>query len=217
MKKGLVLAIVLTFALGALTLGVSWVVRGCASPVARPFLRALLGPAVAMLDMGTSAPETGKPSPGPHPHVGAVHVEAVGHWTPSETVTPADTLPVHIVINDTGDGPITGYVTIGADTVAVDSVLIRATVEPLDWRLFVEVTGPISADVGAGVAYEPIRLLGIQAGPALSFDVPDFSWLAVSGRISRRVYSTADVGASVGYRIGTDAGLFLSASAGFSF
>lgn len=163
-----------------------------------------------------------KPTGTVHPHVSHVAGHIEGHYTPSHTITPGDTLPVVVDI-DIRPGDTLATVSIGGDTVRVDSIRVRAQVTPLCWRVYAEaglVPGP-EADLAAGIAWEPIRPLGVQLGPCVSVDLPDGGWLAVGGRVSRRLHSTLDVGGSIGYRLGLrdgePSGLHVGVSCGFAF
>ena len=160
-----------------------------------------------------------KPPAREHPHVARIVGTIHGHYTPSTTITPRDTLPV-IVDLDIRPGDTLAVIRIGADTVIVDSIRIRARVSPLDWRLFCEAAMASEADISAGLAWEPVRVFGVQAGPFLSVDLPDAGWLAGGLRVSRRFHSTLDAGGEIGWRIGTGDtpdGLHIGVSAGFAF
>lgn len=160
-----------------------------------------------------------KPTGTVHPHVSHVAGHIEGHYTPSHTITPGDTLPVVVDI-DIRPGDTLATVSIGGDTVRVDSIRVRAQVSPLDWRLFCEAAMASEADISAGLAWEPVRVFGVQAGPFLSVDLPDAGWLAGGLRVSRRFHSTLDAGGEIGWRIGTGDmpdGLHIGVSAGFAF
>jgi hypothetical protein len=120
---------------------------------------------------------------------------------------------IHVTPGDT-----VAVVVIGPDTVLVDTVRVRARVERLRFAAFVEgaMLGP-HTDLGVGLAWKPVSILGAEIGPYVSADVPDFAWASGGARISRRWYSTLEGGFEVGYRIGERAGLHIGVGLGFAF
>jgi len=75
-----------------------------------------------------------------------------------------------------------------------------------------------SPDFGAGIAWQPVNALGIDAGLSISADVnahltsaPD--WFAAGGRLSYQI-GPFSAGGTVGGRLGQDAGLHLQLDAG---
>ena len=197
----------------------------CASFVLRPSctghslrasydaLRAITGPWRL-----PALPPPVKPEDGPHPRVRDVAAVVSGRYVPSRTVTPRDTLPVRVDVRvDTRDTIAT--VTIGRDTVRVDSVRVRVRIERLRWAVWAEGSpdGRGGTDFGAGVSWSPVRFAGAEIGPCVSVDMPDFGWTAAGVRISRRAHSTISAGAEVGYRIGERAGIHWGVSLGVVF
>lgn len=73
-------------------------------------------------------------------------------------------------------------------------------------------------DMGLGLAWQPVTILGADIGPEVSFDLNEHitqspDWFAVSGRLSRS-YGPFETGIGIGYRIGEDSGLHLEGNFG---
>lgn len=164
--------------------------------------------------VGHPAAETPKPDNTPPVHAA---VTATGHWTPAQTYTVADTLPVEIAIDIDGDGPPDVHATIDGNPVVFDSVSVSVRVSPPPYRAWGECAClPSGAHGGSGVSWEPIRAWGYSAGPFLAVGIPA-DYAAVGARVSRPLYSTVNIGFEVGYRVFRDDGLHLGASFGFAF
>lgn len=173
------------------------------------------GPGIHVPGLGTIAdptPDSGKPAP--QPGRKAI-IAGSGYWIAPEPVDPGDSLSVALAVIQSGEH-------VGV-TVSIDSVPVVWQSLALTWPrerfgAFVE-----AAWIGdrfrpaVGLAWKPAQVWGVEVGPAVSVGLDQPMWGAVSARASRRVWSTIEAGAAVGYRIGDDPGLHLGASVGFAF
>ena len=152
------------------------------------------------------------------PDIPAEHVvqaiAASGTWTPSETVTPSDTLPVEVSAVELIDGSKWLHLTIGDKPVHLD-VTEWFGPDPVQivrrWQAHLEcaaVAGQPS--LGIGLGYRVCEPFGIGVAPTLAA-APDLSWAAAELRITKRIWSGVSGGIGGGYRIGDDPGLHLSA------
>ena len=204
---------VLAMLIGVLALLVAGMVIGarCAS-----------GPDDGLPDVGNPIPGVGtiaRPTPDsgkPAPATGQKPIiSGGGYWVAPEPIDPGDSLSVALAVIQSGES-------VGV-TVSIDSV-------PVVWQELV-LTWPRerfgafgeAAWIGdrfrpaAGIAWKPVQVWGIEAGPAVSVGLDRPTWGAVSARASRRVYSTIEAGLEVGYRIGDHPGLHIGCGAGFAF
>ena len=165
--------------------------------------------------VGTIAePTSDSAKPAPQPGRKAI-IHGSGYWVAPEAVNPGDSLSVALAVIQSGDS-------IGV-TVWVDSTPVVWQSLALTWPrerfgAFAE-----AAWIGdrfrpaAGISWKPVQVWGVEAGPAVSVGLDRPVWGAASVRLSRRVWSTIEAGAAVGYRVGDDPGLHLGAGVGFAF
>ena len=175
----------------------------------------LPGVGASIPGVGTIAQPThdsGKPAP--QPGSKAV-ISGGGYWVAPETVNPGDSLSVALAVIQPGES-------VGV-TVWVDSTPVVWQSLALTWPR--ERFGAFgeAAWIGdrfrpaAGIAWKPVQVWGVEAGPAVSVGLDAPLWGAVSGRASRRIYSTIEAGLEVGYRIGDHSGLHIGFGAGFAW
>jgi hypothetical protein len=156
--------------------------------------------------------QSGKPPnvPGLHPII-----TGSGVWIAPEPVAAGDSLPVTLDVIQHGHQ-------IGV-TVSIDSIPVVWQNLDLTWpreRFSVYAEAAWIGDrfrPAVGLAWKPVQVWGVEAGPAVSVGLDQPVWGAASVRLSRRVWSTIEAGAAVGYRVGDDPGLHLGASVGFAF
>jgi hypothetical protein len=173
------------------------------------------GPGIHVPGLGTIAdptPDSGKPAP--QPGRKAI-IAGSGYWIAPEPIDPGDSLSVALAIIQSGEHV---GVTVSIDSVPVVWQELRLTWPRERFGLYGE-----AAWIGdrfrpaVGLAWKPAQIWGVEVGPAVSVGLDQPVWGAVSARASRRVWSTVEAGATVGYRIGDDPGLHLGASVGFAF
>jgi len=165
--------------------------------------------------LGTIAAPTsqsGKPpnTPGLHPII-----TGSGVWIAPEPVAAGDSIPVTLDVIQHGHQ-------IGV-TVSIDSIPVVWQNLDLTWpreRFSVYAEAAWIGDrarPGIGLAWKPVQVWGVEIGPAASMALDRPLWGAASVRLSRRVWSTIEAGASVGYRIGDEPGLHVAAGVGVVF
>jgi hypothetical protein len=173
------------------------------------------GPGIHVPGLGTIAdptPDSGKPAP--QPGRKAI-IAGSGYWIAPEPIDPGDSLSVALAVIQSGEHV---GVTVSIDSVPVVWQELRLTWPRERFGLYGE-----AAWIGdrfrpaVGLAWKPAQIWGVEVGPAVSVGLDQPVWGAVSARASRRVWSTVEAGATVGYRIGDDPGLHLGASVGFAF
>jgi hypothetical protein len=186
--------------IGARCAGESDDVPGVGSPI----------PGVGTIAQPT--PDSGKPAP--QPGRKAI-IAGSGYWIAPEPVDPGDSLSVAVAVIQRGDSI---GVTVWVDSTPVVWQELRLTWPRERFGAFVE-----AAWIGdrfrpaVGLAWKPAQVWGVEVGPAVSVGLDQPVWGAVSARASRRVWSTVEAGATIGYRIGDDPGLHLGAGVGFAF
>lgn len=173
------------------------------------------GPGIHVPGLGTIAdptPDSGKPAP--QPGRKAI-IAGSGYWVAPEPVDPGDSLSVAVAVIQSGDSI---GVTVWVDSTPVVWQELRLTWPRERFSAFAE-----AAWIGdrfrpaVGLSWKPAQIWGVEVGPAVSVGLDRPVWGATSVRLSRRVWSTIEVGAAVGYRVGDDPGLHLGAGVGFAF
>jgi len=170
-----------------------------------------------LTEAGFKPAEIVKPVHVPDDKVPAGEPVLYGHGT-------VDSTEVEVIGVQTPDGGKWVRVIVGGKPVHFDSLqwLEQPTPEQdNDWSVIAECAiigdGP---DFGAGVAWEPVSVLGADMGLAVTADInrdiltaPD--WIAVSGRLSRS-WGPVTFGADAGWRMGEDSGLHLGGAVGLT-
>jgi hypothetical protein len=173
------------------------------------------GPGIHVPGLGTIAdptPDSGKPAP--QPGRKAI-IAGSGYWIAPEPIDPGDSLSVALAIIQSGEHV---GVTVSIDSVPVVWQELRLTWPRERFGAFVE-----AAWIGdrfrpaVGLAWKPAQIWGVEVGPAVSVGLDQPMWGAVSVRLSRRVWSTIEAGAAVGYRVGDDPGLHIGMGLGVVF
>lgn len=173
------------------------------------------GPGIHVPGLGTIAdptPDSGKPAPQPGPKA---IIQGSGYWIAPEPVDPGDSLSVALAVIQSGDSI---GVTVWVDSTPVVWQELRLTWPRERFSAFAE-----AAWIGdrfrpaVGLSWKPAQIWGVEVGPAVSVGLDGPAWGAASVRLSRRVWSTIEAGAAVGYRVGDDPGLHLGAGVGFAF
>jgi hypothetical protein len=142
-------------------------------------------------------------------------ITAAGHGvaTVTDSTGAVDTLEVYVVEQGDEVTPMASWNGQPVEWVEwsyrKDTPRIRGYIEAAS------VSGEI--DYGAGASYDLWTPGDWAVGPAVSVDLPDAGWGAVSGRVSRELWRSVDVGAEIGHRWGEDSGLHVGVSAGIRF
>ena len=204
-RVGLIAALLLTGLLATMIL----CPRGGPGAAVLALLRHAIG-----WNAGDAEPSPWSKPPGdPSEHV-VVTGSGTSYWTPSETISAQDSIPVSVIV-DIGPGADTATVIIGADSIPI-ALDCEIDGPILPFRAWGEAAfdGP-SVLYGGGASWEPLRLWGASAGPGLC---AGDGWFAPVARVSRPVYSTLNAGAEAGWRFqrGPDE-IHLGVSVGFSF
>lgn len=133
-------------------------------------------------------------------------VEASGYWVPDTVYTPADTLPVEVVVITNTDTVFVA-VTIDSTLVAIDTLTFVPLVIPeRRWQVFAEYNDTQTMTVGVG--YRVCEWKGIQVSPSIGSN-GEYAFAEI--RLHRYVWSGVSCGVGVGYRILAEEGLHYSA------
>ena len=140
-----------------------------------------------------------------------------GSWTVPEDIAAGDTVPVEVSAVELIDGSKWVRLEIGGKPVSVD-ITAWSGPDPVQivrrWTAFVEMAAVSGQPaLGIGVGYRICEPLGIGVSPSIVAS-PSLEWAAAELRLTRRVWSGVSAGGGVGYRIGEDPGLHLSAGVG---
>ena len=139
-------------------------------------------------------------------------------WIPEETYSPGDSIPVELSTIELPDGTWWARLSIDGKPVEWTRLEFHREVVRRNWCAFVELAA-VSSDsgqsspLGVGVGYTIWRPVAVNITPSVAVSTT-FDWVAPELRLSRNVWSGVSVGGGVGYRLGEDDGLHLSASIG---
>lgn len=137
--------------------------------------------------------------------------------------TVQDSVAVSAVVVESLDGQHWIDIIVGGEHVEIDHVSWADSPrveKDNDWSLLIECAHVDGPDMGLGLAWEPLEVMGGRVGLQATTDLnPDLrdspDWVAPAARLSRR-WGAVSLGAGVGYRFGEEAGLHCGVALGLA-